>query len=229
MQNFENTATQPTPGKCKPILFATPMIQAILRGEKTQTRVIIKHKNPIESIRPIMRCIENEKDWDKYILTDELGEVFLIKPKYSVGDILWVQETWHPKRHNMPTGYKYEYKATAQEDGNPTDEPWRPAMHMPIEACRIFLKVTKIRVERLEDITKEDAIAEGIEKWQQAGYTRYKSYFKPVVGFWDTHDHPLGVHAAVASFRSLWADIHGFKSLNDNPWVFVYEFKHTDH
>lgn len=217
-----------TAGNCKPILFSTPMVQAILRGEKTQTRRKIKHKNIIEEVRPVMKCVENENDWSKYILTDEFGEDFLIKPKYKIGDILWVRETWHPKRHNMPTGWKYEYKATAKEDGNPTDEPWKPSIFMPKDACRIFLKVKKVRVERLEDITKEDAINEGIEKWQQQGCTRYKSYVKPMVGFWDTYDSTGAVHPAIASFRSLWAKINGFDNLNSNPWVFVYEFERTD-
>ena len=183
----------------KPILFSTPMVQAILRGNKTQTRRIV---NP----------------------QPQPGEL-PGKPKYNVGDIMWVRETWRPKGHSMPTGPHYEYRATAQADGVPTDEPWKPSIFMPREACRIFLKVTNVRIERLEDITKEDAIAEGIEMWQQQGCTRYKSYVKPMVGFWDIHNGTGGVHAAIASFRSLWASINGFDSLNSNPWVYVYDFE----
>ena len=81
-----------TAGICKPILFSTPMIQAIMRNDKTQTRRKIKHKNKIEEVRPVMRCFENENDWGKYILTDEFGEDFLIKPKYNIGDFIWVRE-----------------------------------------------------------------------------------------------------------------------------------------
>ena len=221
-----------TAGICKPILFSTPMIQAILKGDKTQTRRKIKHKSKIEEVRPVMKCVENEKDWGKYILTDEFGEDFLIKPKYNVGDFIWVRETWqHTKELNLhPTdeNYGYVYKA----DGQPWEDyegwNWKPSIFMPKNACRIYLKVKNVRVERLDDITKENAINEGIEKWQQQGCTRYRSYVKPMVGFWDTYNSTGGVHPSIASFRSLWASINGFDNLNSNPWVFVYDFERTD-
>ena len=167
---------------CKPILFSTPMVQAILRGEKTQTRREVKY-------------------WKK-----------ITNPKI-VGDILWVRETWqHTKALNLhisDENHGYVYKA----DGEPWEDyenwKWKPSIFMPKDACRIFLKITKIRIERLEDITKEDAIAEGIEKWENCNSTG-------------------GVHPAIASFRSLWTSINGFDNLNSNPWVFVYDFERTN-
>lgn len=166
-----------TDGICKPILFSTPMVEAILRGDKNQTRRKIKHKNKIEEVRPVIRCLENENDWGKYILTDEFGEDFLIKPKYNIDDQIWVRETWqHTKEiylHPTDENYGYVYKA----DGHPWEDyegwKWKPSIFMPKDACRIYLKVKNVRVERLEDITKEDAINEGIEKWQQQGCTRF--------------------------------------------------------
>jgi hypothetical protein len=101
---------------------------------------------------------------------------------------------------------------------------------MPRTASRIVLQIEDIRVERIEEITKEDAIAEGIEKWMQQSMWRYKSYIEPMVGFWEgfniMSDGSInGVHAAIASYRSLWAKIYGFESLNSNPWVWVIKFK----
>lgn len=200
----------------KPILFSTPMVQAILMGEKTQTRRIIKKPD----------------------ILDMISQGFLnnaiMLGKYRVGNILWVRETWqHTKCLNInfeDENYGYVYKA----DGQPWEDyegwTWKPSIFMPKDACRIFLKLTKIRIERLEDITKEDAIAEGIEKWEQMCQTRYKSYVEPMVGFWDDGSHLQtgGVHPAIASYRSLWAKINGFDNLNSNPWVFVYEFERTD-
>lgn len=225
-----------TAGNCKPILFSTPMVQAILRGEKTQTRRIINPQPTAELFSAIIGGYDKvplmARFWTKREPNNPLIED--IKLKYSVGDILWVRETWqHTKCLNInfeDENYGYVYKA----DGQPWDDyegwTWKPSIFMPKDACRIFLKITKIRIERLEDITKEDAIAEGIEKWEQMCQTRYKSYVEPMVGFWDDGSHLQtgGVHPAIASYRSLWAKINGFDNLNSNPWVFVYEFERTD-
>lgn len=129
----------------KPILFSTPMVQAILKGQKTQTRRIVKQPEAVELL--------------------ELGQFgdALDLSKHRKGDILWVRETFRPKSHGMPIGDPYEYRATALEDGNPTDEPWKPSIFMPKEACRIFLKVTNVRVERLQSISEADAKAEGFD------------------------------------------------------------------
>src|SRR5690554_1239963 len=129
--------------KMKPILFSTPMVQAILKGQKTQTRRVVK---------------------DPYVVgLLEMGQPnnALTLCRRRTGDILWVRETFRPKSHGMPIGDPYEYRATALEDGNPTDEPWKPSIFMPKEACRIFLKVADVRVERLQSISEADAKAEG--------------------------------------------------------------------
>ncbi|MFA5301025.1 MAG: hypothetical protein WC389_22760 [Lutibacter sp.] len=224
-----------TAGNFKPILFSTPMVQAILRGEKTQTRRIVKYSKKITDPK-IGFSAFTDKDQFEVRGVHENGQYgsSLFKMKYKVGDILWVRETWQHTRvlnlHPTDENYGYVYKA----DGQPWDDyeewTWKPSIFMPKDACRIFLKITKIRIERLEDITKEDAIAEGIEKWEQMCQTRYKSYVEPMVGFWDDGNHLQtgGVHAAIASYRSLWAKINGFDNLNSNPWVFVYEFERTD-
>lgn len=204
----------------KPILFSAPMVNAILEGRKTQTRRIIKHHETIEEIRPVMRCIENEYDWGKYIITDALGEDFVFKPKYQAGDTLWVRETFahtsqlnlHPSDENC--GYVY------RADGQPWDEyegwKWKPSIFMPREASRIRLKVKDVRVERLQDISEEDAIAEGIVD-TGFGYLPYMKKSNNKV-------EPTARDA----FWSLWAGINGKESWDINPWVWVYNFERVE-
>lgn len=199
----------------KPILFSTLMVQAILDGRKTQTRRIVKYPKKITN--PLIGFSAfTGNDLFEVRGVHENGQYggSLFKLKYKKDDILWVRETWHPKRHNMPTGFKYEYKATAEEDGNPTDEPWKPSIFMPKEACRIWLKVTKVRVERLNDISEEDAMNEGVELNDQG---------------WRCYSGGGMKNTARQSFISLWNSING-KTFpwDSNPWVFVYEFERTD-
>lgn len=115
----------------KPILFNTEMVRAILDGGKTQTR------------RPVHSAHLNR----------------YASPKYCVGDILYVRETWgtwSPTFGTMPRiYYRADYDA-------PDSIVWRPSIHMPKEAARIFLRVTDVKVERLQDITINDIEAEGI-------------------------------------------------------------------
>jgi len=132
---------------------------------------------------------------------------------------IWVRETWHPKRHNFPIGFPYEYKATSEQDLTPTNEKWKPSIHMPREAARIFLEVTNVRVERLQDITEQDAISEGIEfkEWKN-GFMVNKGY--KIYGEKATYDE-----SPIVSYRSLWENINGPSSWEKNPFVWVIEFK----
>lgn len=97
---------------------------------------------------------------------------------------------------------------------------WKPSIHMPREAARIFLKVTGVRVERLQDISEEDAIAEGIERIADYGTTGYKLYTQPDAAFSDID--------AKWSFESLWHSINGEESWNENPFVWVYDFERIE-
>jgi hypothetical protein len=90
---------------------------------------------------------------------------------------------------------------------------WKPSIHMPKEAARIWLEVTEVRVERLHDITEEDAIAEGVEK--------LNNWWKDYTSDQDAYD----MQTAMCSFDSLWKKINGEESWNENPWVWVVSFK----
>ena len=138
----------------RPILFNTEMVKAILDGRKTCTRRLVKFlpgKNP---------------QWTGYIkdglmLYNGKNEPCIRKAPYQPGDILYVRETWHKYTKRVGNGEScklaefYGYKASIanSEDAN---EPWKPSIHMPKEAARIWLKVTDVRVERLQDIMEDE-------------------------------------------------------------------------
>ena len=179
-----------TAGNLKPILFSTPMVQAILKGAKTQTRRIIKSDEISESIN-LARC------------------------KYKIGDILWVRETWqHTKCLNInfeDENYGYVYKADEQPWEDYEHWTWKPSIFMPKEACRIFLKIKSIRVERLNEITEADALAEGVERWieerMKSKPTHYKVYFQNC----KPEDLCSYTSDPIDSYETLWQKINGEK------------------
>jgi hypothetical protein len=187
--------------KFRPILFSTPMVQAILEGRKTQTR----RTKGLEGID------KNPNEYPSY------SDFPAIDPVMNIGDVLWVRETFS---HGCVENGKYtgiRFKA----DDVTYPVKWKPSLFMPKEACRIFLKIKSMRVERLQNISKEDAIEEGIEvtsisKKEKVEYQRYD--LEP--GF--------GTNNAIYSFETLWEKINGKGSWNKNPFVWVYEFERID-
>ncbi len=156
----------------KPILFSTPMVQAILEGRKTQTRRIIK------------------------------SDLLATKDKYKVGQTLWVRETWNTLAEFV---VKPDYRVMGKDEfvykaDNDRIDKWKPSIFMPKEACRLRLKITEVRVERLQDITWQDIEKEGI--------------VVPAI-------EPLSpTHKEL--FESLWQKING--NWEENPFVWVLTF-----
>ena len=204
----------------KPILFNTSMVRAILDGEKTCTRRIIKLPKHIEKQRNglYLLCAEGSTYSDK-----EFKDVVdYINPPYKVGDILYVRETWNinpvwvfgGSSDNLPPKEsKYIYKAT---NSNFTGG-WKPSIHMPKEATRLFLKVTSVRAERLQDITDEGCYQEGISS----------------TSFYDEAEHiqiaGIGLNDSLerTAFSLLWNSTvkENKYSWEANPWVWVIEFE----
>jgi hypothetical protein len=209
----------------KPILFSTPMVQAILKGHKTQTRRIIKPQPMADLFSAIVGGYDNIPKMARFYTKRESCNPFIedIKLKYNIGNILWVRETWHPKRHSFPIGLPYEYKATAKEDGNPTDEHWKPSIFMPKDACRIFLKIVNVRVQRLNDITEKDAVAEGITELLQSN-TQMISNGKQYFDYSKEKELLNEGLPPIESYKTLWQNINGKESWDQNPFVWVYEF-----
>lgn len=203
--------------KTKPILFSTPMVRAIIDGLKTQTRRIIK---------PQPEITKDGWKWksshmvigENALPSDESPLPFTYQAKYQPGDILWVRETWN---YSDDLEYPYLYKQKEQDELKAEffkRMKWKPSIFMPKEACRLFLKVTDVRVERLQDISEDDAIAEGIEEVHPAPFLiRYKNYLEN--GYLDS---------PIESFKTLWQSINGKESWKRNPWIWAYEFEKTE-
>lgn len=208
--------------KQRPILFSTPMVQAILAGRKTQTRRVVKP--PKEFIG----------DWFFQHVNFVRSRVNC--PYGQTGDVLWVRETFAKcigrieiTPSEVASAYEWTkdrfivYKADSKEETHPKfpkfgKKRWRPSIHMEKDFARIWLCITDVRVERLQDITEEDAMREGVLPIGDKGLGFYNDYLT----------NGFSCKNAVRSFESLWQSIHGEESWNNNPWVWVVEFKQIE-
>jgi hypothetical protein len=180
----------------RPILFSAEMVRAILEGSKTQARRKMK---PAKAKRP--------KRW----LIDDAAVNGLVCPYGAPGDLLWVREAWRawsqyddwpPSR--LPPGVDVQYIADA---GAPWASRYRSPRFMPRWASRLTLEVKSVHVERLQDISEDDARAEGCEP----------------VGWIDETD--VGMSSYREGFTRLWNRINGAGAWEANPWVWVIEFE----
>lgn len=202
--------------KERPILFSGPMVRAILGGRKTQTRRVVKPQpnGEIDNLGDgqTLISLSSNKTW--------------ICPYGQPGDRLWVRETWWHDGISSKEPSSVCYRDSGEMPGymRLAGDTWRPSIHMPRWASRITLEITQVRVERLTDITEEDACAEGIEppRCTKCGYTKWDAQFHM--------DHNLcgkpNPESAVPVFAGLWDSINcklGF-GWDTNPWVWVIEF-----
>lgn len=157
----------------KPILFKTEMVKAILQGRKTQTRRIVKpyYHEYDAGFNVVTNAATGDFCYIEYYDVDERPTNRFLKPPYIPGDILWVREAWcnlpvSPGGHTRLMRGRYYYKADVPDirpDGWKGN--WKPSIHMPKEAARIFLRVQDVRAERLKSITPFDAMDEGFTDW----------------------------------------------------------------
>lgn len=217
--------------KERPILFSTTMVQAIQANRKDITRRTsgLEVVNAmINDVRFSSTFIEtNGRMVAAFYCGDQL--IHCTCPYGQVGDTLWVRETW--AKADTDCGWSCEYGCVCPKywykAGGPTDYEikWRPSIHMPRAACRLRLKIVSIRVERLHDITEEDAIREGIEpllasRMQLAMDGQlYRHYTENREGIFGTGLRPR------KSFETLWASINGQESWDQNPWVWRIQFE----
>lgn len=186
--------------KESPILFSAPMVRAILSGQKTQTRRIAKLTDAAHVKEPRGHRRWHPADPDAKNAS----------PYGQPGDRLWVSEKF--RLIGEGPGDKVEWfgrekiQYFADEDQSYIGK-YRPSIHMPRWASRITLEITDVRVERLQDISEDDAIAEGV----YAGFLEY--------------DNGEGTETAKESFALLWNSLNGSGSWKSNPWVWVVEFK----
>lgn len=170
--------------KERPILFSAPMVQAILNGSKWQTRRVVKGRWA-DLVHSVMKA-NGKWVW-------ETMDYSLTTPYGKLDDQLWVRETFEKNED----GYIF-YKSDCEIAGI----KWTPSIHMRREYSRIDLKIKNIRVERLQDISRGDCMAEGCPFPNIAKETN-----------------------PVKWYQELWDLINGQNSWAENPWVWVVEFE----
>lgn len=238
----------------RPILFNGPMVKAILEGRKTQTRRMVKPQSMFDGKDGIVKRFPHQagcpygKVGDRLWVRETWVEVCSVSP--VDGEVNeWSGRFF--KRINDPTprpegGHYYSgsdivYRADGEiefcdgdgfsgDSADKDDMPrWRPSIHMRREFSRITLEITGVRVERLNDISYDDAAAEGVEAWEVhqgcAGCSEFGECLgrREVPGRCETF--MLGYKEA---FERLWERINGAGSWTANPWVWVIEFRRLE-
>jgi hypothetical protein len=219
-QPFEHSAARvtdalradgPVVGKERPILFSGPMVRAILAGTKTMTRRVVKPTSGPHTVEQVIST------------PDSLAAFIRTRCPYGVpGDRLFVRETGWQRPERTPrmmregadTWERYYYDADGLGEGDHEQfKAWgfkrRPAIHMPRKYSRLTLEVLKVRVERLQEISEKDCLAEGVSRLKHVRGVLSKK--------WKHTD----------AFRELWDSINSKRGYgwNANPWVWVVEFK----
>lgn len=216
--------------KERPILFSAPMILSLLRGGKTQTRRVMKHRREWQ-----IQEREDDSLWPFHpdYVTGEPTTSWLRCPYGTAGDQLWVRETWQHAdwtedgmpfiRYRADNAVRFiegnaipeadceritdrwadlSVPANVAIDGKAADRKWRPSIFMPRWASRITLEITNVRVQRLWDISEEDAQAEGAPPVSYDGTGVYRE-----------------------GYARLWDSINGAASWDANPWVWAISFQ----
>lgn len=197
----------------KPILFNTEMVRAILDGRKSCTRRIVKGFIPNDAVWGYTAFTPKGCISCRGTFADGYGEKFFKLP-CEPSDILYVRETWYKGLERYM--YRADYSDTEKfyRDGKEIEMKWHPSIHMPKEAARIWLKVTDVRVERLQEINGDDALAEGVDKYIHANGTLNEDQtITSFIGIWNS------------TIKKSDLDQHGW---DVNPWVWVIEFERCE-
>jgi hypothetical protein len=207
--------------KERPILFSGPMVRAIREGRKTQTRRVMKPQPAQDDVGdglivfryPATKPTEPHFRWVATRRPHEVCPYFETFCPYGVpGDRLWVKEAWQHEdtccddhRCGQPTHIYHKATEVAPD----TFASWRPSIHMPRWASRIDLEVTGVRVERLQEISREDARAEGVEPRIPGQLTA------------------ASLDEYLYAFRDVWDSLNGKRGSgwDADPWVWVIEFR----
>lgn len=217
----------------RPILFSAPMVRALLAGTKTQTRRTIKLPTKGEYVRPdmggwaattfggpgVFRADGKPVSEQAAVWNQTTGTT--VAAPHKVGDRLWVRETWVAR---MTHGWTiadarsgmYQTEILYRADGGEIIDGWWPSIHMPREFSRLTLTVTDVRVERLQDISEEDALAEGAYVALRSGRVADDYAAMAIAGEWFTSGRSW--------YADLWDRINGAGAWDANPWVAAYSF-----
>ncbi|APW38490.1 hypothetical protein RD110_15825 [Rhodoferax koreense] len=236
-----NAVTQP---RERPILFQGDMVRAILAGAKRQTRRVFKQATgPSLSVGmddDAPGVAELSWLWGDGPGHDVHETIARIPCPYGrPGDLLWVRESWAPdpvddgswnytswagcrdgKIAGVPERFRNPLHVIYAADWKGQPHRWTPSIHMPRWASRMLLEITEVRVERLGDISEEDAKAEGIIPHIRGGW-HWREHNPHDLDDWDQ----LGFKTAREAYRALWESINGYGSWNLNPWVWAVSFE----
>lgn len=197
-----------------PILFSGPMVRAILDGRKTQTRRVIKPQPPFgcgyeingANSHALCRSIDRPEVW---VAPTARSKDHRLPCHYGQpGDRLWVRETFHPNLvlpiEDRPAG-DFIYRADQTNGVSTYSAQWKPSIHMPRLASRITLEIIGVRIERVQEISEEDAEAEGL----------------------DAVHSDMGVVSAREHYKELWDNLNAKRGFgwDENPWIWVLEFR----
>lgn len=207
----------------KPILFNTEMVRAILEGRKSCTRRLVKPQPDEKHTYPLGFVTDSTEKKEVgcfgFAANEYGGSIQYVKPpyRYAPGDILYVRETWK----KATNGYYY-YEDWQRNDIADVTK-WKPSIHMPKEAARIWLKVIDVRVERLQEISEDGAVKEGI----------YVANCKDCNAPFGCDACPDEGYNEIDEFVELWnitvkkSDIDRY-GWDANPWVWVIEFERCE-
>jgi hypothetical protein len=201
--------------KERPILFSAPMVRALLEGRKTMTRRVVKPHRlwKCHSICAPEKAADSWAVWFHYPETDRVGHL-VDCPYGKPGDRLWVRETWACNPYDDRLWYRASESLPDSAEYGPLG--WRPSIFMPRAFSRITLEITDVRVQRLQEISEDDALAEGVE----ADRRGWKDYFggESCLGF------------ASTSFASLWDSINARRGFgwDANPWAWALSFRRIE-
>lgn len=234
--------------KERPIPFSAPMVRAVLAGTKTQTRRVCKPAQfySLSHVVEVPDPQERGQVYNGSHFGDEEGDIQFASPYGGRGDRLWVREAWRTADTLDPlspsaiadkcldAGYRKPWAPLQWEADGSKNKDWRgfgpgngivvgpgklrPGMFMPLWASRITLEVTGVRVERLQDISEADAIAEGVETPPTPA--EYRDACGELV--------LPSRRTAREAYRVLWEQINGPESWSANPWVWVVKFKRLE-
>ena len=208
----------------KPILFNTEMVRAIMDGRKSCTRRMVKPQPNEKHTYPLGFVTDSTEKKEVgcfgFGINEYSGSIQYTKPQYQPGDILYVRETWgHPISLNSDKQYVFRADKIAESGFKNDSHIWHPSIRMPKEAARIWLKVTDVRVERLQDVTEDGAKAEGAIDNRGFIHSPENEYDR--------------IHTAREHFIKIWnstikksdLDRYGWDA---NPYVWVIEFERCE-
>lgn len=205
--------------KERPILFSGPMVRAILEGRKTQTRRVAKEQPKTTAPGLYADRYNKSEQWAYWLPDNRMDAPRTFSCPYGVpGDQLWVRETIERGPTDVAERMSWDSAVYAADGARTPLDTWTwkrsvlPSIHCPRGLSRITLEVTGVRVERLQDISEEDAEAEGAERCQCT----------QSIAVCDNS------HTGHGAFREIWKRINGADSWAANPWVWVVEFKRLE-